>query len=261
MALSPAIAQPPLVAQHHLAVPPAVIVHPTPPVQQSAFPGPVPMQPLTTDKEQLFRDGHYGVSFRLPPGWDLTQKDGEVSHFHGDVRSAPVATKLRAIATIHYNPYPNTTLSGAMFYYSVEPHANEESCVAQTFARQPDGTQEKRTTQDIDGMSFAHGHDEYGTICVEARDEIYTAYRKGSCYRFDLLLNTFCSISSGVRDMDTDQMLDVEQKLADILSTVQLKWTEVAPHPVPVPELQPADPEHTPLKRSSPTAGTKAGGR
>jgi hypothetical protein len=228
--------------------------------QQTAFPGPVPMKPLTTDLEQVFHDPHYGVSFRLPPGWDLARKDGEVSTFHLDVRSAPPATKLRAIATIHYNPYPNTTLSGAMFYYSVLPHATEAGCVAEAVAHQTDGTQEQRPSQDIDGMSFAHGHDEYGTICIEARDEIYAAYRKGSCYRFDLLLNTFCSVSSGVRDMDSDQMLDVEQKLADILSTVQLKWTKVAPHPVPVPELQPADPAHTPLKRSSPTAGTKVGG-
>jgi hypothetical protein len=76
---------------------------------------------------------------------------------------------------------------------------------------------------------------------------VYTAYRKGACYRFDLTVNTFCSVSSGVRDMTSNEMLDVEQKLADILSTVQLGWEKTPPHPVPVPEMQAPVPSPTPL--------------
>jgi hypothetical protein len=209
----------------------------------------VPIAPAASAQEKLFHDARYEVSFRVPKGWDVTRKDGEVSQFHMDARSAPAGANLRGVATITFNPYPNTTLSGAMFYFSVDPKTSDEGCMAQASAKQKNGQQEVRKTQDIDGMSFAHGHDEYGDICVESRDEIYTAYRKGACYRFDLTLTTFCSVSSGVRDMGRNQMLDVEQKLADILSTVQLGWEKGKPHPVPIPEMQEKGVERVPMKK------------
>jgi hypothetical protein len=208
----------------------------------------VPAAPLATAQEKVFKDARYAVSFRVPPGWELSRKDGEVSTFHMDARSAPAGAMLRGVATIGFNPYPSTTLSGAMFYYSVDPKTTDEGCARQASARQRDGVQEGRPAQDIAGMLFSHGHDEYGNICVEARDEIYTAYRKGACYRFDLTVTTFCSVSSGVRDMNRNEMLEVEQKLANILSTVQLGWEKAGPHPVPVPELQTPAAPRSPMK-------------
>ncbi len=208
----------------------------------------VPSAPAMDAQEKVFRDATYGVSFKVPKGWDLFRKDGETSTFHTDARSAPRTAMLRGVATIGFNPYPRTTLSGAMFYYSVAPHATEAECVQQASAKQKDGSQERRQVQDIAGMNFTHGHDEYGTICVESRDEIYTAFRRGACYRFDLTVNTFCSVSSGVRDMRREEMLEVEQKLANILSTVELSWEKAGPHPVPVPEMQTPVPARVPLK-------------
>lgn len=216
--------------------------------QKPAGEAKVPSAPASTEQEKLFRDKQFDVRFRVPPGWDLTKKDGELSTFHIDARSAPAGTMLRGVAMMHFNPYPRSTLAGAMFYYSVEPHANDAECAQQASAKLHSGRQEERTTQDIAGMSFAHGHDEYGDICVESRDEIYTAYRKGACYRFDLTLNTFCSVSSGVREISRKEMLDVEQRLADILSTVELGWEKSGPHPVPVPEPQGPEPPRAPMK-------------
>jgi hypothetical protein len=198
----------------------------------------VPLAPGVHEQEKVFHDAKYEVTFHVPPGWGFTRKDGDFSQFHMDARSAPPNSVVRGVATINFNPYPNSTLTGAMFYFSVQPHATDSGCALQASAKEPDGRQESRPVQDIAGMQFAHGHDEYGTICVEARDEIYTAYRKGSCYRFDLTLTTFCSVASGVRDMNRDQMLEVEQKLASILSSVELGWEKSGPHPVPVPEMQ-----------------------
>jgi len=216
----------------------------------------VPMAPAANAQEKIFHDSRYDVTFHVPKGWDLTRKDGEVSQFHMDARSAPSGAILRGVATIAFNPYPNSTLSGAMFYFSVEPKATDDECTKQVSAKQKTGQQQGRSTQDIAGMTFAHGHDEYGDICVEARDEIYTAYRKGACYRFDLTITTFCSASSGVRDMSRDQMMDVEQKLADILSTVQLGWEKTGVHPVPIPELQGPGTDRAPIKKPG-TAGAK----
>ena len=200
----------------------------------------VPAQPPSDAKTQVFHDGHFGVRFEVPGGWSLVRKDREVSTFHLDARSASPKAVMRSVAAIQFNPYPYSTFSGALFYYSVEPHTNDIEC-----ARQATGSLQARKlvepgekdVQDIDGMGFAHGHDEHGKICVEARDEVYTAYRKGACYRFDLTLNTFCSISSGAVDLTQTEVEQIDQRMADILSTVQLAWEKAEPHPVPVPKV------------------------
>ena len=190
----------------------------------------VPVAPLPAAHAQQFRDDHYGVRFRVPAGWTFTRRDGEVSTFHEDARSAPDRAHMRGVASIDFNPYPLSTLSGALVYYSVVPHSHELDCARQAAPR---GV--LHDVQDIGGISFSHGHDEHGKICVEARDEVYTAYRKGSCYRFDLEMNTFCSVSSGAVDLTDNQIRDVERRMTSILSTVVLDWSKTGAEPVPVP--------------------------
>ena len=210
----PCLAALPCVAQQKIVIP-------TAPPKQAA--------PLD------FKDGHFGVKFQVPPGWSLNRKDGLVSTFHNDARSASADAKVRGIASLDFNPYPYSTLSGAVFYYSVTPHSTDQECAKE--AEPENGPVAVSTdVQDIGGMRFNHGHDEHGDICVEARDEIYTAYRKGSCYRFDMEINTFCAISSGAQEITDGQLLNLNQRMADILSTVTLEWTKTPPHPVPAPE-------------------------
>lgn len=193
----------------------------------------VPDAPPPNIRAQPFRDGHFGVRFQVPKGWTLTRKDGQVSTFHLDARSASPRAQVRGVVAIQFNPYPYSTFSGALFYYSVAPHTSDAEC-----AQQATGTREPgQDVQDIDGMTFVHGHDEHGKICVEARDEVYTAYRKGACYRFDLAMNTFCSISSGAADLTMTQLEQIDQRMVDILSTVKLDWEKAGPHPVPAPAV------------------------
>ncbi len=195
----------------------------------------VPQSPPPSAHPQQFRDGHFGVGFSVPPGWHFTRRDGEVSTFHADARTAPMRAEMRGVASIDFNPYPFSTFSGAMVYYSVAKHSNEVAC-----ARQAAPLGAAHDVQDIGGISFAHGHDEHGNICVEERDDVYTAYRKGSCYRFDLELNTFCSVSSGASDLTDKQLRDVERRMTGILSTVVLDWSKTGAQPVQVPDLTPS---------------------
>lgn len=195
----------------------------------------VPDGPPATAHKQAFRDGHFGVRFQVPEGWSLAKRDKEVSTFHLDARTAPPKARMRSVAAIEFNPFPYSTFSGALFYFSVEPHTTDRECAQQ--ATGPIKGPRLKDTQDIGGMSFAHGHDEHGQICVEARDEVYTAYRKGACYRFDLAMNTFCSVSSGASDMTDTQLEQIDQRMANILSTVKLDWEKTGPHPVPAPKL------------------------
>lgn len=194
----------------------------------------VPTAPPSTATTHDFKDGHFGVKFQVPAGWSLTRKDGQVSTFHNDARSASSGAQVRGIASLDFNPYPSSTLSGAVFYFSVTPHSTDQDCAKEA---EPEDAPLAAPTdvQDIGGMRFTHGHDEHGDICVEARDEVYTAYRKGSCYRFDMEINTFCAISSGALEITDHQLQSLNQRMADILSTVTLEWTKTPAHPVPAP--------------------------
>lgn len=216
----------------------------------------VPEGPPSSAQPQQFRDGHFGVRFQVPGGWALARKDKEVSTFHLDARSASPRAQMRSVVAIQFNPFPYSTFSGALFYFSVQPHSTDVECAQQ--ASGPIAGPRLKDTQDIGGMDFAHGHDEHGKICVEARDEVYTAFRKGSCYRFDLAMNTFCSVSSGASDMTDEQLEQIDQRMADILSTVRLDWEKTGPHPVPAPKL-PLEPTVTPEGTRAATVAQREG--
>ena len=224
----------------------------------------VPEAPPRNAKMLDFRDSHYGVRFRVPIGWAVTRRDGEVGTFHLDARSASPHAEMRSVLAIQFNPYPYSTFSGARFYYSVERHTTDAECAREATGPAPQPpvppppVSQMKDTQDIGGMNFVHGHDESGKICVEARDEVYTAYRKGSCYRFDLAMNTFCSVSSGAVDLTDTQLEQIDQRMADILSTVKLDWSKGGPHPVPAPR-QGNDTDPVPANGRTPLPATAQG--
>ena len=207
----------------------------------------VPTATPAKDTTRDFHDSRYGVRFRVPPGWNFTRKDREISTFRLDARSALPQSEMRAVAMLDFNPFPMSTLSGALFYYSVEPHTTDRECERQATGeasgkdkvksdlQSRDESVRVKDVQNIGGMDFVHGHDEHGSICVEARDEVYTAFRRGACYRFDLAVNTFCPESSGAQEITRQQMHNNEERMTSILSTVVLKWEKSGAHPVPVP--------------------------
>ena len=202
----------------------------------------VPRVPPPEAKAQMFRDKHAGVRFEVPPGWSLARQDKEISSFRLDARSAPEAAEVRAVAGMDFNPFPLSTFSGALVSFSMEPKATDAECEAQAlkFGEATQGTRK------IGGSDFVHGHDEHGRSCVEARDEIYTVYRKGRCYRFDLTVNTFCAASSGAQEMSVRQYDNVMQRMDEILDSVKLEWKAPARHgeapgrrKLPLPEAKP----------------------
>ena len=193
-----------------------------PPMLRSHAPTPEP----STPPAQPFHDAHYGVSFTVPAAWNLTRKDAEVSTFRFDARTAARATQLRAVATISFNPHPYSTFSGALFYFSVTPRVTPAQCTAQTSPKP--GAQasvepvRSISTPQIGGIPFTHGYDEHGVICTESRDEIYTTSRNNACYRFDVVINTFCGGDvSGVQDISPRELDAVRRRMQTILNSVK----------------------------------------
>jgi hypothetical protein len=94
---------------------------------------PVPLVPLSapdpaSPPASTFHDTRYGVSFQSPVGWTLTRRDSEVSTFVNDTHPLSTSTRMRAVSSIAFNPHPTSTFSGALFYFSVTPRANEHDC-------------------------------------------------------------------------------------------------------------------------------------
>jgi hypothetical protein len=187
---------------------------PVPPLLQGKPPAPEP----TTPPARPFHDARYGVSFTIPPAWNIDRRDGTVSTFNLDARNAAHTAQMRAVASINFNPHPYSTFSGALFYFSVTPNVTANQCTAQAIARAP---RTVSTTQ-VAGATFTHGYDEHGGICTESRDEIYTIERKDACYRFDAVINNFCGGDvSGVQDISEHELDDVRKRMQNILNTVR----------------------------------------
>ena len=180
---------------------------------------PLPVPEPTSPPARHVRETRIGVSFDVPAGWNFSREDGDLSTFSLDARSSLPHTQMQGVAQIAFNPFPRSTFSGAMFYSSVTPHSSTLQCSNQAAAP----VSRPATTALVGGVSFKHGYAEHGAVCTESRDEVYTALRGAMCYRFDLVINTFCGGEvSGARDM-TDRELDaVRKRLETILNSVKL---------------------------------------
>ena len=183
-----------------------------------------------------FHDPIYKLSFDYPANWTFSHTDHEISTFHLDARSAPRNATLRAVTAIPENPFPESTFSGAYVYFSVTPHSAAAACARQTApparsTRRPPASPAAKVAPATGGkpdpilindISFAHGHDQIKDICITQRDEIYTTFRRGACYRFDLSINNFCGGEvSGVRDISPSELDQVRTRLQSILSTAR----------------------------------------
>ena len=182
-------------------------------------------QPMRT-----VRDAQDHLTFQIPANWTLATRDGELSTFHQEARSAPKGARLRFVAAIPENPYPASTFSGAHFYVSVVPARNAAQCAAQTEALPADPTERyaaeplPRADNDarVGDQPAHHGRDQHGPMCTQFRDDVYTLRHNGSCLRFDLAMNNFCGGEvSGARDMTREEILGVRQQLEGILKTVK----------------------------------------
>lgn len=172
----------------------------------------------STPPPQNFVDPRLHLYFHLGPGWNLARKDGEMSTFHLDARSAPPKAQLRAVASLAFNPYPLSTFSGAFFYLSSITRSSPSACTAQAHG----GVEKPLNSLNVANVPFLRGLDEHGHICTESRNVTYTAMHQGSCLRFDLTVNTFCGGDvTGAQDLTDQQLASVFRRLESILDTVQ----------------------------------------
>lgn len=192
-----------------------------PSIAQTGSDGAVPGHALRT-----FDDPTYKVSFEFPADYTFTRNDHEISTFALDARFGAKNTIMRAVAAMPRNPFPASTFSGAYFYFSVTPRSSTSACANQASVHRADGRNSKPKPGEpiqVNGIQMTHGHDEQRDVCITQRDEIYTTLRRGTCYRFDLAINTFCGDASGVKDITQQELDEVERRLQAILSTIRFQ--------------------------------------
>ena len=171
-----------------------------------------------TPAARTVTDTKDGITFELPKAWNLSYKDGEVSTYRMDARTASRRAQLRAVASLAFNPYPLSTFAGAMFYLSVAPGSTAAECVAQTRVK----PEKPLPSETIAGISFHRGKDEHGKICTEARDVAYTTMHGPSCVRFDMTVNTFCGGEvSGAEEITDAQLGALFKRMEGMLETVR----------------------------------------
>jgi hypothetical protein len=193
-------------------------VVPVPPLPKPKYEAPAPPPEPTSPPARTVTDSRTHVTFHLPPGWNLSRKDGEISTFRLDARTAPRKSDLRAAASLNFNPFPMSTFSGAIFYLSATPHLSASACAGETKVK-PETPLPAAIVGDV---RFSRGRDEHGDICTESRDVAYTALRGGRCLRFDLAINSFCGGEvSGAQDLTDAQLGSLFKRLENILDTVQ----------------------------------------
>ena len=201
-------------------------VVPVPPLPQPRREAPAPPPEPTSPPAQTVSDTRTHVTFRLPAGWTVTRRDGEISTFRLDARTAPRKSELRVAASLNFNPFPMSTFSGALFYLSATPRSSASSCALQT-KEKPETPLPSAVVGDL---KFSRGRDEHGNICTESRDVAYTALRGGSCLRFDLAINSFCGGEvSGAQDLTDAQLGSLFKRLEDILDTVEFSGKQAGP--------------------------------
>jgi hypothetical protein len=190
-------------------------VVPVPPLRRA----PAPKEPVDPPARDV-PDAADRLSFHLPAGWNLSAKDGEISSFHLDARTAPRSSRLRAVASLGFNPYPQSTFAGALFYVSAAPHSTASACTSQTSTRPFTAL----PPFFVDDVKFARGKDEHGQICTDQRDVAYTALRNGTCLRIDLAINSFCGGEvSGAQDLTEAQLQSIYDRLQGILMSVRFQ--------------------------------------
>ena len=177
-------------------------------------------RPAPPDSLRTIHDAQDRLSFQVPASWPLATHDHELSTFHQEARTAPFTARLRYVAAMPENPFPQSTFSGAHFYFSVTPRQTEAQCGAQVSIGPGSGRAgAERVT--IGRMAASHLRDQHGTICPQFHDDVYTIYHRGACLRFDLAMNNFCGGEvSGVRDMSPAEMDEVRRQLEGILHSV-----------------------------------------
>jgi hypothetical protein len=172
--------------------------------------------------KKTFHDPTYHISFDYPANWTFAQADHEISTFHLDARTAARNANMRAVAAMPENPFPASTFSGAYIYLSVAQHSSEAACARQAVAPKDNQHPQQPNPVTIGGIPFTHGHDEQREICTVQRDEVYTTFRRGLCYRFDLAINNFCGGEvSHVKDITPQELEQVRARLEAILVTVR----------------------------------------
>jgi hypothetical protein len=168
-----------------------------------------------------FSDETGGVKFQYPQRWILSEGN-KYSVATSLTRQGIPPRAAAYIGNADSNPYPNTTLVGAEFLYAPRPAASNEACSEMIVNKEwPDA--KLLAPESFNGVTFAHAKSADNWTCHYLREDLYSTYRGGTCYLFDLAVETECfGAVDGERQLTSAETADIQATLNKILSTVSI---------------------------------------
>jgi hypothetical protein len=169
-----------------------------------------------------FSDEAGGVNFQYPRRWILSELN-KYPFASSLTRHSITPRAMVYVGNADSNPYPNTTLVGAEFLYAARPAASIEACSEMIVDREwPDA--KLLAPERLNGVIFAHAKSADNWTCHYLREDLYSTYRGGTCYLFDLAVETECfGAVDGMRELTSTERAEVQATLEHILSTVSIR--------------------------------------
>lgn len=174
-----------------------------------------PLQATSAHKGALLTvhdKDRFGVSFRYPASWSPHPLEGFYLAQPESLAGPAVAAVSRG------SGYSGTDFSGAQFEYSVRLDGSELDC---SHINRDLG---KSEPQVIRGIRYSHLHTDDAAMMHQRSDDLYSVYRNGSCFVFDLaFLTSGFGARDGVRRMTDAETRSVLHQLQEILASVEFR--------------------------------------
>jgi hypothetical protein len=177
---------------------------------------------LATPSSMQFSDPDYRVTFRYPAKWNYSESNGFLmTVMIASPENPPRGFVYFSSISGGYNPYPRTNLVGAEFVYANRNAASTDVCLKSVL--QGDANAKMLGTEEINGMSYTHALTGSAGMCHSYSEDIYATHKNGTCYLFDLAVETLCpGLVDNTRAITSGELAQVHASLEKILSNLEI---------------------------------------
>ena len=178
-----------------------------------------------------------GITFRYPASWLLNQGGG--SYIPTLILQKPTYDPT---GPWEYKPdgyvaldgrdvprYQNTNFGDGWFLYRGVSGVDDQKCQRKAdFIGDPTMPKGEWSADwvVIGGVRFRHGWGNGEAMCHESSQSIYSTYRGGKCYLFEIQINTLCPQHvAGLRDITPRELSQINREFDQVMLSVRFRET------------------------------------
>ena len=187
--------------------------------------GVTPLNPTTMQ----FTDPAHGVSFTYPASWTFAMSQPfymllAISPANDSPTMGPGSTLIYSKSIPGMTLAPDTMFDGMEFAYDVHNVPTSDACLVLAKPANSWVPIDHVDEVTIQGKPYWHGTTSGSGAGHELREDIYTLYSSGYCYRFDLAvsLDSANQDTPGPRRLTAAEKVQVDASLQGILNSVRI---------------------------------------